>query len=167
MDNKNQGNYYWIWWVAVVLAIIIASIYIWTTRGGGSADTTAPAAQTDTGSTLIHSFGLVTIGLGQQARFQGITIHPLSIAEDSRCAAGVQCIQAGTVRIVVESVFDSGTSEQDTMALGTTTTVGGFAVALTSVDPQALAGTRIANQDYRFTFDVHESASGAGLQGKG
>lgn len=108
--------------------------------------------------------------LGQTGAFSGITIKPLSITEDSRCAKGVQCIQAGTVRVVVTSTPSSGPVE-NTLKLGQIVPVSTFTVGLTSVDPYPEAGKKISESDYRFTFEVHQSANTGtdikGLESKG
>ncbi|HVU06685.1 MAG TPA: hypothetical protein VHE10_02765 [Candidatus Paceibacterota bacterium] len=163
MDN-NQKNY-GMWAVVVLIVILVGlSIYFWNTRG---ASTTPSSTSTPSGTSMVNPYGTATVGLGQEAVFPGITIIPLSVSEDSRCAAGVQCIWAGTVRVVVRSVLDSGGSQQDVISLGSTTPIDAYTVSLISVEPQAVASTKIADQDYRFTFDVHQNASGVTLQGKG
>lgn len=165
MDNErtSQTGY----WVAGIIAVIlvIGGFVVWKSK--------APASTTDgtvvTGSTTVRPYGSVTVGLGESAAFNGITITPLTVAEDSRCAAGVQCVWAGTVRVAIKSDFPTGPSRQDTVTLGSTTPVGTFSVGLTSVTPAKKADVIIKNSDYRFTFEVHQSANGTGeaLQGKG
>ncbi|HVT74878.1 MAG TPA: hypothetical protein VHD69_00425 [Candidatus Paceibacterota bacterium] len=160
-NEKNYG----MWAVGAIVVILIGlSMYFWANRDNGIA---TDATSTPSGSTMILPYGTATLALGQQGVFPGITIIPLSVSQDSRCAAGVQCIWAGTVQVVVRSAFDNGASRQDVMTLGSTTSVGDFSVSLVSVQPEARADVDIKDADYRFTFDVHQSADGVTLEGKG
>lgn len=161
---ENQRNA----WIAVVVVVIIlvAGAAIWQMNSGPSQDQTT--SSTPSGATMILPYGQVTLSLGQTGAYQGISITPVSVAEDSRCATGNQCVWAGTVRVVIRSVVDNDLPRQDTVSLGSTTPVGTFSVSLVTVTPSPRAGEQVSNTDYRFTFDVHESAaSGTGLQGKG
>ncbi|MBX4209443.1 hypothetical protein KW799_02025 [Candidatus Parcubacteria bacterium] len=161
MDNQRNS---WIAGVVVLLIIIVGGVYLWRSNAnpGNSTATTTPS-----GSTMMLPYGRTTLGIDQEGVFRGITIRPLSVAEDSRCGAGVQCIQAGTVRVVVRSDLGAGSSRQDTVALGSTTPVSTFTISLISVEPSAKAGAKIADKDYRFTFEVHQNGDGSGLEGKG
>lgn len=168
MDNQNPSHVGY--WVAGVIAVIliIGGVVLWRSNGTSTDDATN-ASTTD--STTVLPYGQVTLGFGQSASFRGITITPLTLAEDSRCATGVQCVWAGTVRVAIRSDLDSGASLQNTITLGSTTPVGTFAISLVSVTPNKQAASTIANSDYRFTFDVHQNGNGAGLgtdlEGKG
>jgi len=158
MDNNTRNT-----WIAVVVIVILIILGVWLWKANS-----VPSQPASSGSTMMLPYGTVTLGLGEQGVFQGITITPLSVVEDSRCNQGVQCVQAGTVRLNVRSdVAATSKSQQDIMKLASTTQVDTFSVSLVSVNPVPQAGNKINNKDYRFTFDVHESASGAGLQGKG
>lgn len=164
---NNQRNS----WIAgiIIVIILIAIVVIWRLNSGTSTTTgvNPDGSPSVTDSTMMLPYGPVTLALGQEATFQGITIRPLSVAEDSRCSVGVQCIQAGTVRVLVESDLANGATRQDTLTLGTSTSVDLFTISLTNVDPAREANSTISKADYRFTFDVHQDASGVGLQGKG
>jgi hypothetical protein len=71
--------------------------------------------------------------------------------EDSRCPTGVQCIQAGTVRLAVRVEDRSGTSEP-TLTLGKPVALGGGWLALAAVCPYPHHPQRIASTTYRFTL---------------
>lgn len=73
------------------------------------------------------AFGEVTVGMGDPAHFIGVSLTPLMIAEDSRCPAGVQCIQAGTVRVST-AILEGGVSRIQVLTLGVPTAVGGRTV---------------------------------------
>ena len=111
----------------------------------------APAA--DAGASLppLHD-GTATVKLGGKARFGNMSLTPLRIEEDSRCPTGVQCIQAGTVRLLVR--IDARTSERETvLTLGKPIALeGGRWLALAAVCPYPRRPGRIARDLYRFTF---------------
>ena len=96
--------------------------------------------------------GNVTVALGKHARFFGLEVVPLRIEEDSRCPTGVQCIQAGTVRLAVRVEDRSGTSEP-TLTLGKPVALGGGGwLALAAVCPYPRHPERIAQSSYLFTL---------------
>ncbi|HEU0080654.1 MAG TPA: hypothetical protein VFQ72_01340 [Candidatus Paceibacterota bacterium] len=163
MDNQDNREASSVgYWVAgiIILIVVIGGIVLWRSN---ASDTAGTAART--GSTTVLPYGRTTVAVGQSASFDGITITPLTVAEDSRCAAGVQCVWAGTVRVAVRSDLAAGSSRQDVIALGSTTPIGTFAVSLVSVTPDKRAGVDIASNDYRFTFEVHQNGSGAAVPG--
>lgn len=94
----------------------------------------------------------VSAGLGGHARFVGLDVDPLRIEEDSRCPTGVQCIQAGTVRLLVRIEDRSGEREA-TLILGKPVALaaGGW-LGLAAVCPYPRQPGKIARSDYRFTF---------------
>jgi hypothetical protein len=108
----------------------------------------APAA------TTTQNTATVTLKLGERKEVLGIFITPVSIVEDSRCAADVQCIWAGTVKVKmkVESGMGIGDLTLEQGALGTTETEE---IILTEVSPYPQHGsTKILDADYRLTFKL-------------
>lgn len=104
-----------------------------------------------------YPYGTVTLGINQAAGFRnGVAIRPLEVLEDSRCPAGVMCIQAGTVKISVRAkTAANATATPLTLALGEATTYGGLTITLTSVEPLRTQGGGTPSADqYRFTFKV-------------
>jgi hypothetical protein len=95
----------------------------------------------------------VTLKLGETAAFRGFIIRPELVTEDSRCPAGVYCIQAGhlSVKFIIDS--DSGSSAK-TIKLGESfLATDTEKVTFVSSDP--LKTTKpIATADYRFTIAV-------------
>jgi hypothetical protein len=81
-----------------------------------------------------------------------VKVTALSIVEDSRCPANVNCIQAGTVRVKVR--VDAKTSEEVILKLNEPKTVAGHVVTLVSVSPETFAGKTIEFKDYNFKFDI-------------
>lgn len=159
MDTtQNNSRYYWLGGIVAVL--IIAGI-VMAVRG--PSDDAAEAETTD--SSLVSPYGVVTLKLGEVANFRGISIRPLSVKEDSRCAKDVQCVWEGTVKLDVESTLDGAGKRTDTLNLGTTHVIDSFAVSLISVNPEAKAGQKIPDADYRFTIQVNQSGSDEGAEG--
>lgn len=95
---------------------------------------------------------MVALALGGHSRIFGLDISPIRIVEDSRCPTGVQCIQAGTVRLLVRIEDRSGTREA-TLTLGEPVALaqGGW-LALAAVCPYPSHPQRIPPDSYRFTF---------------
>lgn len=93
--------------------------------------------------------------LNDIASAAGVQITPLEVVEDSRCPEGVQCIQAGTVRVRASVIPRDGTIAEDVIfALGVPMTVGTDQVTLMAVAPAKKEGAEIASGDYVFTFTV-------------
>lgn len=107
-----------------------------------------PAATTST-----RTFGEVTLALGETAPFPTLSITPTSIAEDSRCPRDVQCVQAGTVRVVAEVQSRSGTTTA-TLVLNESKTIDTTAITLLAVEPEATATGSTTPEQYRLTFKV-------------
>ncbi len=82
---------------------------------------------------------------------EGMT--PMEVIEDSRCPHGVQCIQAGTVRVRVTIETESGTSVEIFSLNGTITTESEI-MTLVAVRPEKEARKNIALNDYTFVFRV-------------
>lgn len=93
-----------------------------------------------------------TLAVGESATINGTTVKVLSLVGDSRCPADVQCIQAGTVRVLI-SVNTS--SSEFTLTLGQPQVVGDATITLSAVIPaQKYAKQTLQPSDYRFTFTV-------------
>ncbi len=82
-----------------------------------------------------------------------ISVTPTEIIEESRCPIGVQCIQAGTVRVKL-AILLKNTSTTEVIKLGTPLQVGAHIVTLTDVTPLKKAGEVITPAEYRFTFEI-------------
>ncbi|MCB2049169.1 MAG: hypothetical protein KDE32_13245 [Novosphingobium sp.] len=95
---------------------------------------------------------LTWIALGQTANVGGLQVRPISVAEDSRCPQGVQCVWAGRVVVQTHVTYASGskhierlfvTGERVPVADGTLTLVD-------ASPPKTTAEIRPA--DYRFAY---------------
>src|SRR5687768_3465473 len=108
----------------------------------------AGCATTPTGAESPLRDGNVTVALGKHARFFGLDVVPLRIEEDSRCPSGVQCIQAGTVRLLVR-VEDRGGTSEPILTLGQPLPLAGSGwLALAAVCPYPRHPERIASASY-------------------
>jgi hypothetical protein len=137
------------------------------------ASTTATSTATTSGTTIssgsgapsYYPYGSVTLGINQAAGFQdGVSIRPVAVLEDSRCPIGVQCIQAGTVRVSLHTSAKNSATLTIEAGLNKPVTVGGDTVTLTAVTPVPTKDTiRPSDSAYRFTFTVkpHETAASA------
>ncbi len=106
------------------------------TSQGNNSDASSPAA-----------------AIGQTIVLNGVSITPLALVQDSRCPAGVYCIQAGTVQVSVNLKSVSET-KQLTLTLNSPTTFSGHKVILESVEPAKFPQKVLAPADYSFTFSV-------------
>lgn len=97
--------------------------------------------------------GVVTLKLGEGAKFGDLTIRAVSLEEDSRCAIDVICIWAGTVKIKLETISGLGTAET-LLELGKSMTTEVEEVTLVSVTPSRMESVPTELSDYRFTLEV-------------
>jgi len=100
-----------------------------------------------------HAYGMVTLSVGETARFPDLTLTPTEVLEDSRCPMNARCIHAGTVRVAVEMVSGMGTST-GVVSLKDEVTTEAESIRLVGVSPETLAGETMARGSYRLTFEV-------------
>ncbi len=93
------------------------------------------------------------VGIGEEARWEGVGIVPEEILEDSRCPVNAICIQAGEVRLRARLTSSLGTASQE-FKLGVPIATKAEIITLTRVLPAARAGVQIPEADYRLTFEV-------------
>ena len=81
-------------------------------------------------------------------------ITPLEVIEDSRCPIGVYCIQAG--RVVVKTSVRSYDAVQivNITSGQSVTTVDGYRISITDVQPIKRSGFNINQSDYIITYQV-------------
>lgn len=109
----------------------------------------------DTIIELINTRESRIVSLGQTTSAFGVMITPREVREDSRCPEGVQCIQAGTVRVV--ATVESGLETTDEVfVLGESVGVGPMTLTLTQVEPAPSEEAEIQPSTYRFTFEVEK-----------
>jgi hypothetical protein len=88
------------------------------------------------------------VRLNATARLGPIAVTPEAIAEDSRCPQGVQCIQAGTVRVEAQIVDRAG-SRTAILPLAVPVRLAGGWVSLVQACPYPVHPARIRAEDYR------------------
>ena len=97
-----------------------------------------------------------TAGLGQAAYTNGLTVRPVRVVEDSRCARNVVCIWAG--RLVVRTeIKGQHLRETHDLELGKSQPIADGSLTLMSVSPAKHAEAEIDPRSYRFTFDFRDS----------
>jgi hypothetical protein len=96
---------------------------------------------------------LFRASIGEKIVADSVAITLLEIVEDSRCPQGVQCIQAGTVRVRGD-VAAPNIYVQRTFKLNEPLVIGGTTITLVDVTPLPRSGIRIDSADYRFTFEI-------------
>lgn len=106
----------------------------------------------------ILPYGKVTLKVGQTASFAGNSIKLLRVFDDSRCATGLTCIWAGTVKVTIQSVTGMGTSTE-TMELGKTLTTEGEKIVFISASPYPKEGGSILEKDNEIIFEVTKRSS--------
>lgn len=78
--------------------------------------------------------GVQSARLGEPARFIGLTLTPVMVAEDSRCPAGAQCVWAGLTRVSTAVNTATG-ADLRVLTLGTPLTIGDRNVTLVDLCP--------------------------------
>ena len=107
--------------------------------------TVYPPDEPDEASALVYA------RLGQTVTIDGPRITPLTVLEDSRCPAGVQCVWAGRVRLSVRIATGAGTTTRE-MTSGMPLAVADGALTLVEVSPQRSRDSTPSPADYRFGF---------------
>ncbi|HLL73312.1 MAG TPA: hypothetical protein VK363_17870 [Pyrinomonadaceae bacterium] len=118
------------------------------------------------GSDVIASTGVnrsVVIRYGQDVTVPGhnFKIKFVSVPEDSRCPKGVNCIWAGTVRVLLHVTKAKSKPVKVELDLnprdspdGQTANYGNYKLKLVSVDPYPVDGQQRAAKDYTVTLDI-------------
>ncbi len=97
-----------------------------------------------------------SIGVGETKLISGVKITLNSIVADSRCPAGVQCIQAGWVTANVSLLSDT---DKETVNMNSNASPKGFdsfLVSIVDVTPKKTVSREIAPSDYRIMFRVDD-----------
>lgn len=127
---------------APILAALLAVVPAVAGCAPGRAPAAAPAE------------GLAILALGQRGAIGGVAITPLRIEEDSRCPTGVQCIQAGTVRVAVR-IEEGGGRRDALLTLAEPVRLdGGRRLMLAAACPYPQHPGAIGAATYRFTFTL-------------
>lgn len=157
--NKNA-------WIILALGVVlIGGLYAYSKKAPESY-TNNPNATTTVGTTTepgninatttgsaIHPYGRIDVNLNQKLNYSGGQLQIVSVDEDSRCATGVQCIWAGTVKTTLE-YSQNGVAKKGTLELNKSITRGNEKITLVGVRPSPLPGKSISDKDYIFTLEV-------------
>ncbi|MFZ2522402.1 MAG: hypothetical protein WAX44_00495 [Minisyncoccia bacterium] len=92
------------------------------------------------------------VTVGQEIVLNKVKITPLKVLSDSRCPKDVECIWAGTVRVLVRLEREGGIQETELELNNPITFVGGR-VSLDSVYPEKTQ-SEISQKEYQFVFGV-------------
>jgi hypothetical protein len=108
--------------------------------------------------------GAAFVRIGEEARLGSLSVRALRLVEDSRCPAGVQCIQAGTVRLAVR-IRERGSEREAVLRLRAPEPLsGGGTLSLASVcPPPAPPGAPPVQASYRFYLTALKPGGGIAL----
>ncbi|MES2135090.1 MAG: hypothetical protein V4449_02530 [Patescibacteria group bacterium] len=147
---------------ATVFALVIGGWWWYAEeRGALPFVVEEPTATSTPNVEVTRPYGVVTLALGEHALFEDMSIRPISIEEESRCPTGVQCIQAGTVRVKVEVTSAMGTST-NVMTLGKSVTTEAETITFSSATPHPARDVSILPSEYRLTFNVMKRTDSVG-----
>lgn len=147
--------------ILISVAVVAVAIFVGLVFYGGQKTLPITEIPPDTSvpsdGAQFHTYGAVTMRLGEQVVFEDLSVRVISLEEDSRCPTGVQCIQAGTVRVKIEIVSSIGTSTS-IVGLGKSITTEAEIVTFTEATPHPARDVSISQNEYRFTFTVAKRA---------
>jgi len=106
-----------------------------------------------TAATPAETSDVVQVRMNEAGERHGVTVIPRDVMEDSRCPQGVQCIQAGTVRVQIQIISGLGTSAMP-IALGGSVTTEAEEITFTEAFPAPKAGIPIRGSEYLFSFEI-------------
>lgn len=140
--------------IVVVLALFAGGLY--TMAKLGYIDAPAESVDLEPEVKPIDTDEASPIGLGQSATILGVTITPLRLIQDSRCAEGVTCIWAGTVelRVRLDGKSIGIPSVETVLVLGAPYAYKDKQVTLDTVSPAPKWDEVTTPDDYRFTFSI-------------
>ncbi len=102
-------------------------------------------------SGLVLPKGTVKVTLGEVYTAQGASAVVTEVVEDSRCPTGVQCIQAGTVRVRVKGTYGAF-SQSTIMTLGKPLQFKGYSATLVDVTPKPTSSVASDSSEWAFYF---------------
>lgn len=138
--------------IAGILVVVIRGMLVSTIPSGSG---NIPVATITPTPTPINEVSTYRAKIGESVGSSIIALTPVKVLEDSRCPVGVQCIQAGTVRVNTTIAFDqAATSSNFVLTLGTPLMIGPKQITLTEVLPVRMSGVSIKTEDYAFTFEI-------------
>lgn len=97
----------------------------------------------------------VSVGLAETKSALDVSLTPVEVLEDSRCAQDVQCVWAGRVRLRTHVSSGLGTSEYE-FEIGSSLTTEAEEITLVGVLPSPRSDGPILPGDYLFTFEIQK-----------
>lgn len=116
----------------------------------------SPAGAATPGPQRTRSFQ-IRVGQTVSLRAYGLSVRLVSVAEDSRCPEGVQCVWAGNVRLALRlsgSGFGSRRVSLNTATRPTEVNFRGRTLRVVEVTPPKREGRDMGQRDYRVTLEV-------------
>ena len=124
-------------WAVVALVLVGGiSVYVWHY-------TTTPRASVTR-----------NLAVGDADEVNGLKIILANVSQDSRCPAGVYCIQAG--KLVANIRLIVGTQKKDTVinSPGDPIKFAGYTVAIAVISPLKVASRTVNQSEYRISFSI-------------
>lgn len=148
-------------WIALIIIIMLLGTYsilkIFPHKAiapsNSSQSSSTPVAYPTLDATTATT---TTLKLGDHIMVGTTLLTPTEVLQDSRCATGLQCIQAGTVVLAVNASSEDGASVIE-LPLGKAVTQQGLTLTLTNVSPYPRAQQKVAAGDYVFTLTVQQN----------
>ena len=104
-------------------------------------------------------FEEAVLSVGESFTVDDFTLKLIDIAEDSRCPAGVECIQAGRVTADLEVTVDGKTSSISLRSDEGERKIGTKYITMVKIEPTAEEGKKLSATDYEITFYITEDIS--------
>ncbi|MFP6594592.1 MAG: hypothetical protein VB860_06405 [Dehalococcoidia bacterium] len=140
--------------------VILTAVMLIAACSSAESDATptfTPVPQLSTEASLGES---ISLSPGQSAEIadEDVELAFHRVANDSRCPAGAQCVNAGTAVVVMQLIspeFDPGQIEFIVSPGGGGEILAGpYTVTLLTLDPDPPSGDGVDAGDYRITFNV-------------
>ncbi len=103
------------------------------------------------------AYGQTSFSAGQTISYPDFSVTLTKVEEDSRCPTDVNCIQAGTVKLLL-AVQDYVGTHHVLATLGQATSTASAKLTLISVIPENSSKRPVSENQYRYTIDVEKAA---------
>ncbi|MDA0676682.1 MAG: hypothetical protein O2788_01605 [Chloroflexi bacterium] len=120
----------------------------------------ALACATDRSTSPVEGTVQIPNGFGYGSDDDGIMVQFLEVSNDSRCAAGVQCVRAGEAFVKLSISVDGGTAQESVIEMvpqgQATVTAGRFTVTLLELQPDPPPVGGVAQNLYTLKLRIEE-----------
>ncbi len=93
------------------------------------------------------------VALGEPVWLGDIVLTPMTVVEDSRCPANVQCVQAGELTVSTR-ITATHWKQNVSMTLGKPYDAPGRTIVLVSATPEKSADRPTLPSEYRFVYEA-------------